>query len=274
MIYGFEPANDRRISSAYHNYHMVPEIHPSRTMPEHDIFYIVDGHFSLRIEKEDFDFEKGDVAVLPALHPHYGTRYCMINSHTIFIHFSRKDGDKKLYDEVREKEHDHLYIIPSKIKPVNPMIAQYFYEIQRMFCSKMPHWEIRCEALLNLILGELNDDFVKKSGKQDKLISDLISYIDLHPERFFSIKELAEMACISPRTIVSRFKRAAHASVHQYQMDKKLDQIAALLYSERYNSLKNLAANFGFSDEFHLSVAFKKKFSVSPKFYKKVNALP
>jgi AraC-like DNA-binding protein len=248
---------------------VVPEIHASRTIPEHDIFYVIDGHFSLRIETEDLDFDKGDIAILPALHPHYGTKYCRSNSHTIFIHFDRRVPDKKLYKEPEEE--NGLFVIPSKIGPVNPIVSHYFYEISKIFRSKKSSWEIRCGALINLILGELNDFFRKKTGKGDVLISDIISYLDLHPERFFSIGELANMACMSPRTFVSRFKKAVHASVHQYQMEKKLEQIAALLRSELYSNLKNLAANFGFSDEFHLSSAFKKKYSVSPKFYKRAS---
>jgi AraC-like DNA-binding protein len=268
MLYGFEPTNDRRISHAYHNYHVVPEIHASRTIPEHDIFYVINGHFSLRIEQEYFDFEKGDIAILPALHPHYGTKHCMVNSHTIFIHFSRRESDRKLYKGAEEEK--KLFVIPSKIMPVNPIVSHYFYEIAKIFHSKISSWEIRCGALINLILGELNDFYKRKKGKGDSLVSDLISYLDLHPDRFFSITELANMACVSPRTFVSHFKKVTNSSVHQYQMDKKLEQIAALLRSELYSNLKNLAANFGFSDEFHLSAAFKKKYSVSPKFYKKV----
>jgi AraC-like DNA-binding protein len=245
---------------------VVPEIHASRTIPEHDIFYVIDGHFSLRVETEEFDFDKGDIAILPALHPHYGTKYCRSNSHTIYIHFSRKEPDRKLYRGTEEEK--ELFVIPSKIGPINPIVSQYFYETSKIFCSKKPSWETRCGALINLILGELNDFFRGKTGKHDALISDLISYLDLHPERFFSINELANMACMSPRTFISHFKKATNSSVHQYQMDKKLEQIAALLRSELYSNLKNLAANFGFSDEFHLSAAFKKKYSVSPKFYK------
>jgi AraC-like DNA-binding protein len=47
-------------------------------------------------------------------------------------------------------------------------------------------------------------------------------------------------------------------------MDYKLDRIANLLKARSYIGLKNLAINFGFYDEFHLSSSFKKKFGVSP----------
>jgi AraC-like DNA-binding protein len=46
-----------------------------------------------------------------------------------------------------------------------------------------------------------------------------------------------------------------------------LDQIAGLIKSRSYTSLKVLASNFGFYDEFHLSAAFKKKFGAAPKGY-------
>jgi hypothetical protein len=142
-------------------------------MPEHDLFYVIEGHFYLQLENEELEFEKGDVAMLPALYPHYGTKYCATNSHTIYIHFGRKDADRILLN--RGGWGNRFFVVPSRVRSVSPMVSHYFYEISKTFSAKMSSWENRCGALVNLILGELNDCFVQKAGKEDEIISDLLT---------------------------------------------------------------------------------------------------
>jgi transcriptional regulator GlxA family with amidase domain len=106
--------------------------------------------------------------------------------------------------------------------------------------------------------------------QHDKTINDLLDHLENYPYRFFTISELAYQTGLSPKTLSSRFKRETGQTVHQFQMDKKLMTIAAFLRSESYTSLKNLAVDFGFSSEFHLSSCFKKKFELSPQHYLKI----
>jgi AraC-like DNA-binding protein len=110
---------------------------------------------------------------------------------------------------------------------------------------------------------------MQRNIKRDQRILECIDLIVHHPDTFYSIEELAKKMHISPKSFTSRFRSETGQSVHKYQMNRKLDQIAMLLRTESYTSLKNLALNYGFYDEFHLSASFKKKFGVSPAGYSK-----
>jgi AraC-like DNA-binding protein len=119
-------------------------------------------------------------------------------------------------------------------------------------------------AILDLLLAELADIYRGEIVKKDLAVGKLLEYIADHPEKFYTIAKLAEEASLSERSLTRRFRTETGKSVHQYQTDYKLDRIANLLKTRAYVGLKNLALNFGFYDEFHLSSAFKKKFGVSP----------
>jgi AraC-like DNA-binding protein len=272
MLYGFTPSNNRYIDTASHNYHVIPELHPTRLLSDQDIFYVIDGYFSVRIVDEVYRFIPGDVAVIPAEYPHYGYEPCRANSHTIFIHFSKEEGDHKIDADTPEKKAESaasFLTLESKIHADNPVIFQYFQDMVKLFWYNVSHKEARLAATFSLLLAALHDASNNMGAglKHDHEMQELASFINGHTDTFYTIAELAAQAGISPKSLTSRFRTETGQTVHQYQMNTKLEQIAALLRNESYSSLKNLAVNFGFCDEFHLSTAFKKKFSVAPKQY-------
>ena len=57
-----------------------------------------------------------------------------------------------------------------------------------------------------------------------------------------------------------------HQTFYAWQMEQKLEAVCQSLHNHPDITLKEIAVNFGFCDEFHLSRAFKKKYGVSPKY--------
>jgi AraC-like DNA-binding protein len=139
-----------------------------------------------------------------------------------------------------------------------------FQSLAKTFHSNIANRELRCRAILDLLLAELADIYRGEIIKRDLVIGKLLEYMANYPEKFFTLTELAEETKIGERSLTRRFRAETGKTVHQYQMDYKLDRIANLLKTRSYIGLKNLALNFGFCDEFHLSSSFKKKFGVSP----------
>jgi AraC-like DNA-binding protein len=72
---------------------------------------------------------------------------------------------------------------------------------------------------------------------------------------------------LSRKSLMSNFRKTTGQSIHQYQMNNKLEQIAALLRSGAFSNLRGLALDFGFCDEYHLGKCFKKKYGISPRRY-------
>ncbi|MDR1566282.1 MAG: AraC family transcriptional regulator, partial [Treponema sp.] len=152
----------------------------------------------------------------------------------------------------------------SHIRSCTVSVSKYFHEIADVFRSNLPRKDQRCSAVLSLILEELGDLCAHQGLRRDEIVQNILVFLAEHPHRFYSLEELATDAALSVKALENRFKAATGQSIHKYQMNAKLDQIAGLIRSNSYTSLKTLAANFGFYDEFHLSTAFKKKFGAPP----------
>jgi AraC-like DNA-binding protein len=147
-------------------------------------------------------------------------------------------------------------------------IFQYFQDIVRIYWSDLPHNDLRCSAIMSIILEELADVCSRPQELGSEAILKAQTLIAEHPRTFYSISGLAKECNMGVRSFSSKFKAETGQTVHTYQMNGKLNRIAELIRSEDNVSLKSMAANFGFYDEFHLSKAFKKKFNVSPTQYR------
>jgi AraC-like DNA-binding protein len=234
-------------------------------MDEHDLFFMIDGRWQVTLEDEIINLEQGDICFLPAGIHHYGRQPCEAQTHTIYIHFAWDKREDRA-DNDRENSGDRI-VISSHIKSCTVSVSKYFYEIAGIFHSNLPRKALRCSAVLSLILEELGDLCAHQGLRRDEVVQNMLAFLAEHPHRFYSLDELAAQAALSVKTLENRFRAATGRSIHQYQMNAKLDQIAGLIKSNSYTSFKILASNFGFYDEFHLSTAFKKKFGVAPKRY-------
>jgi AraC-like DNA-binding protein len=265
MLYDFGVVSDRRIFECVPNIWINPQFHPERTMTMHDIFYMVDGYWSVSLEQENIKIRPGDIAVLPAAITHGGYEPCRANTRTIFIHFSAEKTDHRSGNSGEKSPKSTVkYLTVSSLSHDNGNVFGLFRHLARIFHSQTPNRELRCRALFDLLLAELADICQEEPVRRDVAIERLLEYMTDRPEKFFTIAELSLAARLSGRSLTRRFRAETGKTVHQYQMDYKLDGIANLLKSRSFADLKNLAVNFGFYDEFHLSSSFKKKFGVSP----------
>ena len=105
--------------------------------------------------------------------------------------------------------------------------------------------------------------------KELKVAQKIQSIIHEYPERFFGNQELADMMNVSVKTAESKFKAAFGKTIHQYMLDFKIQ--AAMSYFDRFDeiSVKEVAYNLGFCDEYHFSKQFLKHTGTSPSNYKK-----
>lgn len=124
---------------------------------------------------------------------------------------------------------------------------------------------LRCSLHLEHLLLQLSElGNAVSIGKTDILISEIIHRFHIEPEHFLSPQELADNYNVSVRTISGRFKERTGMSIHQYQLQLKLDMVYDLLPLSPGRSLHDIALSFGFYDEFQFSKLFKRKFGISP----------
>jgi AraC-like DNA-binding protein len=280
MMYSFAPAGDREVIDSNSLVYTKPEKHPARILDFHDIFYVADGNWSVWLENIFLDdtaaassrlpvvnerivMAAGDMALLPAGFRHYGDQPCVPGTRSCYVHFRTKPGDGL----ASGKGGSETVPVSSFIHAGTTRAYSILQNIMRTFHSNIPHRALRCSALLNLLICELSNPDARIKTKQDMLIQDILEHIRENSGRFFTITQLAAAAGISPKSLTTRFRAETGQTIHQYQMDRKLEQISLMLKYNSHTSLKNLAYNFGFCDEFHLSSCFKKKFGVSPIHY-------
>jgi len=83
-------------------------------------------------------------------------------------------------------------------------------------------------------------------------------------DRFYSASELADSYYVSVRTISGRFKKATGESVHQYQINLKLDMAYDELPFSPNRPIRDVAKSYGFYDEYQFSKLFKRRFGIAP----------
>ena len=93
--------------------------------------------------------------------------------------------------------------------------------------------------------------------------------IHSYPEKFFGNAELAKMVNVSTKTAETKFKTAFGMTIHQYILDYKIREALSYFNTFEDITVKEVAFNLGFYDEYHFSKQFKKLVGISPFRYKK-----
>ena len=199
--------------------------------------------------------------ILPAGNHHYTRLPCKAGTRTFCIHVSRESGDM-------DQSHHQNIIIPSHRNcRSNRKIYSLFKDIVDTFWSDNPHKEHQLSALFTLLICQLSA--MQQPQEYPPEVSGAIRLIHDMPHKTLSAEELATQLNTGSRKLAQLFQDTTGESLRSYQQNRKLEMVALQLQIEPDIRLKELAATFGFYDEFYLSKQFKKKYGLSPAQYKK-----
>jgi len=270
MSFTILPVSSRRqVLLCGTNVYPVPEPHLDRIMDVHDLLYIFSGEQPVAQDAESFTLRTGDLILLRAGSHHYGTAPCSVNMRSIFIHFNLLPGDRAADDLTGEEisrlsQSDH-FVIPTVVHcGQNNTATRLINAIIDLYWSHRPCKERRLKFMLNLLLDEISAIGQEEKAVQEEWTVSLINLFRKHPEQNYSLEELAGIVNMSVRSLSSRFREIMGKSVHQYQMDLKLEMAYHDLRTGALN-VREVADRYGFSDPFYFSKLFKKKFGVIPK---------
>lgn len=254
-----------------------PEMHPDRTMPDHDLMYVYAGEWTVIQENTAYHVAAGDVLLLRAGSHHYAPAPCAANSMNMFIHFGRQADDRLnvalSFAEAASYASGDSVCIPTIVHcGTQGTVESLFREIIDVFWSRRDDRERKLGMLLSLLLAELSYHARKiPAGKEQELwFTELLQAMRAQMGRFFTLEEAAELSGMQVRTFSSRFRKVTGRSFQQYQMDTKLQMAYDSLSGGPY-TVKQVADMYGFCDPYYFSRVFKKTFGIPPKDVKQLD---
>lgn len=242
-------------------------LHPDRVMDEHDFVYIVEGYWEIYQNGIPYNLHQDDVILLHAGEHHYGLTPCTPNTKTMYIHVK---SDKQDSSVSRQKTDMGSQIELDSIIHCQGYfgIKSIFKDIISSYWSDSLHKESKLASLFNLLLCEFHECLSNSKINQLNVNDKILQLLQENPQKFFTSKELSDIFFICERTLVNQFKNKYGKSLYHYQFETKLEAVRLFMLSHPNIKLYEVAINFGFYDEFHLSKSFKKIFGISPKHYK------
>lgn len=250
----------REITEANINYYNKPFIHPERKMQDHDFIYLLEGEWKIGQCSETYTLKKDTVLILSGGQTHYGVSLSKANTKTMHFHVNSVPDDQfgDLKDTSKNTVLDCLsYVGDSTI------IKKIFYDI---VTAKLSGNEKKSAILFDLLINELAS--INQNTNTSTTVKKIQNLIQQNPEKFFSNSELAKMANVSVKTAETKFKKAYNTTIHQYMLNYKIEEAISYFKIFPEMSLKNVAYNLGFYDEYHFSKQFKKITGYSPSSYK------
>ncbi len=255
---------NRIIGSANRNVYVNETLHPNRVMREHDFVYIEEGCWEIYQNGQCYKLYPNDVILLHAGEHHYGLTPCSPNTKTMYLHVNCEEQDHTVMSEEAAR---HVVLDTVIHCRSSPRIKEIFQQIVYTYLSENPYKDEKLSVLFNLLLLEIHEHAAFATDKPN-IAEQIVQFFQQHPQRFFTSKQLSEKFYLNERTLMKHFKNQFGKSLYTYQLDMKMEAVRLFLLNHPDIKLHEVALNFGFYDEFHLSKTFKKKFNVSPSRYR------
>lgn len=255
----------RKIYIASQNVFYTPSKHPSRTLSEHIISYVLKGGWELEVGSETIIAKSDCVFLQPANIFHKGTKICPPETHTMFVHFSVENGDECGKPNFSKDSENFACINTLVDCKNNPNVKKLLLRIIEEYAKGNKY---KASSYLNVLLCELAETSLYDTSKHG-LGGNIKKLIATTDNKFFKNIEIASELGVSVRNAETTFKYLFGKTIHQYQLEQKIER--AKFYLEYYPEMKiiDVSLGLGFYDEFHFSKQFKKLTGISPSEYRK-----
>ncbi len=242
--------------------------------PYFELFYIESGACRFFIENNMHDMHSGDFMLIPPQVLHY-TRYSFGDCKRNIVFFREDD-------------------IWESVKQLLPQQTDFFSEM-RIFQVPEAHREQIAALLLRMVkeekIGDKHSSLMLQTLLQelfllcsrecrfpqdmpvhihttDQQIVQAAQFISSHYMESITMADIARAAGYSPNYLSRKFREAAGIGVHEYLVFIRL-QHAALELITTDDSITEIALRCGFSDSNYFKDAFKKRYGVTPRTYRK-----
>ena len=138
-----------------------------------------------------------------------------------------------------------------------------------------PESDLQLESMLFTLLAFLIRYFSALPPPLDKTqapkdsIKQVCDYIARNFKTYISLKQLADMACLSPFHFQREFKKHIGITPHEYLSDCRIREAKKMLLKS--GDIADIAIQLGFFDQSHFSRVFKKSVGVPPGKFRNTN---
>lgn len=245
-------------------------LHPDRILEVHDLVYVLQGEWEIWESNTAYLLKPGDAVFLYSGRRHYGQRPCAPGTKTRYIHFYPERDDVFSARENDSGPSASGIVIPTFMRcGSNETIRQLFEEVIHLYWSSDRHNQMLVRIRLGELLVSLAASQHQSKAGAANSVDYVINLLEQAPEKNFDINELADKIQVSRRNLTARFKEKTGLSIKQFQLNLKIRRAAAMLENSPFVSVKEVAEQYGFYDEFHFSKLFKQRLRLGPSEYKK-----
>ena len=256
--------------------------HNGRRMNFNMLVVFHKGACRFSIEGADFDFARGDIALIPAgtfYRPHTDS----ICEYTFFhfdgefapctaediVPFDAAIGGKPFYGLIRPDAptlvFDYKVSLGAQMQDVE-LLLRKCTDAQRRYGGKL-------SLLLSLHFSEMmfyiSQSFCEQFKENVRVpapVSRIVSYINDHYTQNITLEDICKDTELTKQYCMRVFKRYMHMTIGDYILDLRMRHAAYLLRST-YMNVNQAADYLGFSSTSYFSRVFKKYYGVSPSEY-------
>jgi len=105
---------------------------------------------------------------------------------------------------------------------------------------------------------------LSRHGLPHKSLARVVEFIDAHLHNDLRLREIADVASMSPSHFLTMFKRSVGLAPHQYLISKRIERARALLTETRL-PISDIATQSGFADQSHLTRMIKRYTGLTPR---------
>lgn len=165
---------------------------------------------------------------------------------------------------------EKLCELPCTVTTKTQDVRQAFLRLFQSYDSPHDSYRTFCvrQACLTLLIDLLACSAARDQPTDSERLRAVIAQMREHPERVYTIDDLAHQAALSPTHFINRFKQVTGLPPIHFLMDCRTDTAKRLLRTTD-RSITNIALSLGFASSQHFATQFKRAAGVTPRAWRK-----
>lgn len=236
-----------------------------------EITVVNDGSGEYTTESDVYSMEKGDVFVFSSNEVHCITKVGSKGLSITNLHFEPRYLGEDFLDGYIDFCFSHSSDFKNRIVADKAeIIRRYHNAIKKELLNTDNQYPLAVKSYLNLILIELlrNHKYSSEGriGITAKNILAVYDYIDKNLEKNITLKELADIAGLTPNYFCSIFKKYNGICLWDYITAKRIEKAVRLIRNSDGNTtILDIALQCGFNNTVNFNKAFKKQKGITPR---------